>query len=29
LVMESQARFSGETAEKVVLDILGTLPVPA
>ena len=29
LVMESQARFSGETAEKVVLNILRTLPVPA
>ncbi|MEM8501577.1 MAG: MoxR family ATPase [Cyanobacteria bacterium P01_D01_bin.1] len=29
LVMESQARFSGKTAENVVLEILKTLPVPA
>ncbi|MGB3790998.1 MAG: MoxR family ATPase [Phormidesmis sp.] len=29
LVMEAQARFSGKTAESVVLDILKTLPVPA
>ncbi len=29
LVMESQARFSGQTAETVVEDILNTIPVPA
>ncbi len=29
LVMEAQARFSGKTAESVVLDILKNLPVPA
>jgi MoxR-like ATPase len=29
LVMEPQARFSGQTAETVVEDILNTIPVPA
>ena len=29
LVMEAQSRFSGETAEQVVLNILKTLPIPA
>ncbi|MGB3292120.1 MAG: MoxR family ATPase [Phormidesmis sp.] len=29
LVMEAQSRFSGETAERVITDILKTLPVPA
>lgn len=29
LVMEAQAKFSGQTAEKVVVDIVKTLPVPA
>lgn len=29
LVMEAQSRFSGETAEQVVTEILKTLPIPA
>ncbi|MEL7070673.1 MAG: MoxR family ATPase [Cyanobacteria bacterium J06581_3] len=29
LVMEAQSRFSGQTAQQVVADILSTLPVPA